>query len=68
MGKKKLAEQKYRQAFEVYDRWLENDPENDKVQSDIAFVYIFLEDKDKAIGEIQSLILENPESEQLKMM
>lgn len=68
MGKMELAEQKYRQAFEAYNKRLENDPENDKVQSNIAFVYIFLEDKDKAIGEIQSLILENPESEQLKMM
>jgi len=68
MGKKELAEQEYWKAFEVYSKRLENDPENDKVQSDIAFVYIFLEDKDKAIGEIQSFILENPESEDLKMM
>lgn len=68
MGKKELAEQKYRQVFEVYSKRLENDPENDKVQSDIAFVYIFLEDKDKAIGEIESFILENSESEDLKMM
>jgi tetratricopeptide (TPR) repeat protein len=68
MGRMELADQKYRQALKAYEKRLENDPENDKVKSDIAFLYIFLEDKNSAIDEIQSLVLENPESEQLKMM
>lgn len=68
MGKMELAHKKYRQALKAYEKRLKNDTENNKVQSDIAFLYMFLEDKNKAIDEIQNLILENPESEQLKMM
>jgi tetratricopeptide (TPR) repeat protein len=68
MGEIKLAQQKYWQALKLYEKRLESDPGNDKAQSDIAFLYLFLEDKNKAIDEIQNLILENPESKQLKMM
>lgn len=68
MGKMELADQKYRQALEAFKKRLEDDPESDKVQSDIAFLYIFLEDKNAALDEIRDLILKNPESEQLKMM
>jgi tetratricopeptide (TPR) repeat protein len=68
MSKMELADQKYRQALKAFEKRLEDDPKNDKVQSDIAFLYIFLEDKNAALDEIRNLILENPESEQLKMM
>ena len=68
MGRMELAEQKYGQALKAYEERLKKDPKNDKVQSDIAFLYIFLEDKNTALDEIRNSILENPESEQLKMM
>lgn len=68
MNKMELADQKYRQALKAFERRLKNDPKNDKVQSDIAFLYIFLEDKNAALDEIRDLILRNPESEQLKIM
>src|SRR5690606_8047859 len=68
MGKMELAEQKYRQALKAYEKRLEDDPESDKVRSDIAFLYIFLEDKNRALDEIRDLIIKNPESEQLRMI
>ncbi|ELR68598.1 O-linked GlcNAc transferase [Fulvivirga imtechensis AK7] len=68
MGRMELAHQKYSQALKAYEKRLENDPKNDKVLSDIAFLYIFLEDENAALDEIRDLILKNPESEQLKMM
>ena len=67
-GSLELADEKYRQSLKAYQRRLEDDPENDKVQSDIAFLYIFLENENIAIDEIQNFIRKNPESEQLKMM
>ena len=63
-----LADRKYRQALKAYEERLDKNPMNDKVQSDISFLYIFLEDKKAAMDEIQKLIVENPNSEQLKMM
>ena len=68
MGRMELAEQKYGQALTAYEERLKKNPKNDKVQSDIAFLYIFLEDQNAALDEIRNSILENPESEQLKMM
>lgn len=68
MGKLQLADQKYRQALEAYEKRLENNPSNTRVQSDIAFLYIFLEDKNRAIDEIRNLILEHPDNEALKAM
>lgn len=67
-GNMKLADEKYRQALKAYEKRLENDPKSDKVLSDIAFLYIFLEDQNGALDEIRDLILKNPDSEQLKMM
>ncbi len=67
MGSLELADKKYREALEAFENRLEDDPENDKAQSDIAFLYIFLENENIAIDEIQSFIRKNPESEQLKM-
>ena len=68
MGNTELANKKYSQALEAYAKRLENNPDNTRVQSDIAFLYIFLEDKDKAIDEIQNLILEHPDNEELKVI
>lgn len=68
LGQMESADQKYKQALKAYEKRLADDPQNDKVQSDIAFLYIFLEDRNAALDEIRDLILENPESEQLKMM
>lgn len=68
MGNMELADEKYRQALKAYEKRLENDPKSDKVLSDIAFLYIFLEDRNRALDEIRDLILKNPDSEQLKMM
>lgn len=68
MNKMELADQKYRKALKAFEKRLKDDPRSDKVQSDIAFLYIFLEDKNAALDEIRNSILENPESEQLKMM
>jgi tetratricopeptide (TPR) repeat protein len=68
MGNMELADEKYRQALKAYEKRLENDPKSDKVLSDIAFLYIFLEDQNGALDEIRDLILKNPDSEQLKMM
>jgi tetratricopeptide (TPR) repeat protein len=68
IGRMELADRKYRQALKAYEERLDKNPMNDKVQSDISFLYIFLEDKKAAMDEIQKLIVENPNSEQLKMM
>ncbi|PZV77588.1 hypothetical protein CLV31_12056 [Algoriphagus aquaeductus] len=68
MGKLELAKLKYKEALEVYEKRLEMNPKNDKVQSDIAFLYIFFEDKSSALDKILQLIIENPTSEQLKIM
>ena len=68
MGRMEFADQKYEQALKAYQERLKKDPKNDKVQSDIAFLYIFLEDKNAALDEIRNSVLENPGSEQLKMM
>jgi tetratricopeptide (TPR) repeat protein len=67
MGEVELAEAKYKEALGIYERRLEDDPENEKIQSDIAFVHIFLENKGAALEEIQNSILNNPNSQQLKM-
>lgn len=69
MGKMELADQKYRQALKAYEKRLEDNPGNAiKIQSDIALLYIFLEDENRALDEIRNLILENPENEELKVM
>jgi len=68
MGNMELAHTKYKQALEASVKRLNDETKKIKAQSDIAFLYVFLEDQNKAIDEIQNLILENPESEQLKMM
>jgi len=67
IGKPQLAEEKYKQSLRSYEKRLESDGTNEvNTKSDIAFLYIFLEDKNKAINEIQNLILENPSNEVLK--
>jgi tetratricopeptide (TPR) repeat protein len=68
MGKIELANLKYDQAHKAYEERLEKNPKNDKVKSEIAFLYIFLKSKNLALDEIRNLILENPDSEQLKNM
>lgn len=68
MGEMELAEAKYKDALSIYENRLEDDPENEKIHSDIAFIHIFLEDKSVALEEIQDLILNYPNSKQLKMM
>jgi len=68
MGRSESAIAKYKQALDTYEKRLKNDPGNLGVQSDIAFLYLFLEDKNRAIDEIQNLILENPNDERLKTM
>lgn len=66
MGKLELANDKYGQALEAYEKRLASNPDDPRVQSDIAFLYIFLEDKNKAIDEIQNLTLEHPGNVELK--
>ena len=68
MGRNEGAIDKYKQALDVYKKRLKNDPGNLWAQSDIAFLYLFLEDKNRAIDEIQNLILENPNDKRLKTM
>lgn len=68
MGNMELADKKYRQALTAFEKRLENNPKSDKVQSDIAFLYIFLEDQGRALDEIRDFLLKNPDSEQLKIM
>lgn len=68
MGNFEFSKQKYEKALQAYEDRLKKDPNNEKAQSDIAFLYIFLKDKNVALGEIRNLLLENPESEQLKLM
>jgi tetratricopeptide (TPR) repeat protein len=69
MGKIESANQKYWQALKAYEKRLEDNPSNSvKIQSDIALLYIFLEDQNRALDEIRNLILENPENEELKAM
>lgn len=66
MGNMELANKKYRQALEAYEKRVKDDPKNIRAQSDIAFLYVFLEDKNKAIDEIHNLVLENPTNDELK--
>ncbi len=68
LGKGDLAFEKYKQALEAYRIRLRDDPTNIKIQSDIAFIYIFLEDQNRGIDEIQNLILEYPDNQELKAM
>jgi Flp pilus assembly protein TadD len=68
MGNIELADSKYRQALGAYEKRLNDNPGSAKVQSDIALLYIFLEDRNRAMDEIQNLILENPNNQELKAM
>lgn len=68
MGKVELADKKYGQALKAYEKRLDDETRKIKAQSDIAFLYVFLEDKNKAIDEIQNLVLENPDNDELKAM
>lgn len=68
MGKTKSAINKYNQALEAYKIRLEETSDPVKVKMDMAFVYIFLEGKNKGLDELQYLILEYPDNERLKAM
>jgi tetratricopeptide (TPR) repeat protein len=66
MGRVKLANEKYKLVLSAYEKRLGDNPMSIKTRADIAFLYLFLEDRNRAIDEIQNLILENPKNEDLK--
>lgn len=62
MGDLKEAQKKYKEALQAYSSRLEIDSLKDNTKMDIAFLYIFLEDKRRAIDEIHDLILSDPKN------
>ncbi|HEY9044500.1 MAG TPA: hypothetical protein VIN08_01330 [Ohtaekwangia sp.] len=66
IGKIVSAEQQYNKALKAYEERLKSNPKDEKTKSDIAFLYVFLKDKNAALDEIRNYLLENPESAQLK--
>ena len=66
MGDMELAMQKYREALVAFEKRLHDRPNDIKVQLDIAFLYIFLEDQNKAVDEVENLIIEKPDMDDLK--
>ena len=68
LGDLRSAEKKYRQALTIYEDNLLKDPENTEIQSNIAFIYFFVDNDVIALKEVRHFLSNNPESDQLKFM
>ncbi len=68
MGNMSQAHKKYNEALEAYKARLEDNPDPVKVKLDIAFLYIFLEDKHRGMNELEFLKDEYPDDQQIIAM
>jgi tetratricopeptide (TPR) repeat protein len=62
------ARAKYHQALRIFKKKAESHPEETKVRVNIAFLYLLLEGKERALYEIQEIRLEFPENQEVTLM
>ncbi len=67
-GQLDSAQGRYWHALELLEKKLDREPFNVKIKSDIAFLYIFLENKNYALMEIQALVSKYPDDPNLRQI
>lgn len=66
MGKQTIAQEKYEKAITEYEKKLQKNPDDVKMQSERAFLFIFTHSKQKALSEINKVLKNYPNNETAK--